>query len=320
MKRPLRSRSGSLIDVISRGIRFLLKHGPKKTIERTLLELYRMRGRPFADHDGAGGESSGRRQYSFDSDIYRQWSEKFEPDDRVLLEQHEIARTFRLKPLISLVTPVFNPDVTVFAGMIGSVMDQTYDNWELCLADASTNAEIGELIRQSEEKNPQRLRVKRLDRNLGIAGNSNEALKLATGDFVALLDHDDVIAPWALFDIAKCVNDNPQADCIFSDRDILFPGGMRAHPFFKPGWSPDLLMSQNYLCHIAVFRRELIETLGGFRAGFDGAQDYDLFLRATEATRNVIHIPRILYHWRVVQGSASVDHDAKPYAYDAAQK
>ncbi len=254
----------------------------------------------------------------FADENYRLWVEQNEPGNEDLLVQRKLARKFSERPKISIVTPVFNPDRKVFTAMLNSVLTQTYENWELCMADASSKPYVKEIIEEFRNGDRGRIKVKYLEKNLGITGNSNEALSLATGDYVALLDHDDTLAPFALFEVAKLVNGQRDADIIYSDRDIISYDDQRMYPFFKPDWSPDYLLSQNYLCHLIVFKKELLDKIHGFREGYDGSQDYDLFLRATEAASNIVHIPKILYHWRIVHGSASVDPTAKPYAYDAA--
>lgn len=255
--------------------------------------------------------------YLKDKNIYDSWISKNEPDATTLKWQIKLATEFKVRPRISIITPVYNPLKSAFIEMIESVINQTYDNWELCIADASTDMHVRDIIEKYIKKYG-RIKVKYLDKNYGIAANSNEALSLATGDFIALLDHDDTIAPFALFEVVKSINDNPDVDFIYSDRDKISNDGKRFDPFFKPGWSPDYLLAQNYLCHLNVFRKTIIERTGGFRQGYDGSQDYDLVLRVTEFTDKIINIPKVLYHWRLVPGSASGDPEAKPYAYDAA--
>jgi len=255
--------------------------------------------------------------YLRDRNNYELWISKNEPDATTLRWQIKLATEFKVRPKISIITPVYNPLKSAFIEMIESVINQTYDNWELCIADASTDMYVRDIIEKYTKKYG-RIKVRYLDKNYGIVGNSNEALSLATGDFIALLDHDDTLAPFALFEAVKSINDNPDVDFIYSDRDKISNDGKRFEPFFKPGWSPDYLLAQNYLCHLNVFRKTIIERIGGFRQGYDGSQDYDLVLRVTELTDKIVNIPKVLYHWRVVDGSASGDADAKPYAYDAA--
>jgi len=199
--------------------------------------------------------------------------------------------------------PVHDTPVGFLEEMFASVRQQTYPHWELCLVDAgSTRAETIKALQGWTEP---RLRFERLERNLGISENTNRALALATGDFIALLDHDDLLAPSALYEFAREIERFPTADIFYSDEDRIDPGGRRHSPFFKPEWSPELLYSCMYIGHLTAYRRTLIESLGGFRKEFDLSQDYDLALRATERAREIRHLPRVLYHWREHPGSGS---------------
>lgn len=252
------------------------------------------------------------------TDIYKQWIEKNEQYDE--LEIKKKIEAFKYKPKISVITPVYNIDPKWLNKCIESVINQFYYNWELCLHDdGSTNKNTLQCLKAWDGKDD-RIKISFGERNSGISVASNEALSMATGDYVALLDHDDALAHFALFEVVKALNEDPEIDFIYSDRDIITTEGKRLHPFFKPDWSPDYLLSQNYICHLNVVRKSLIDSLGGFREGYDGSQDYDLALRVTEATDRIFHIPIILYHWRIVEGSAAIDPEAKPYAYDAAIK
>jgi glycosyltransferase involved in cell wall biosynthesis len=248
---------------------------------------------------------------------YSVWIKKNEPDSNALMGQKMLSDSFHLKPKISIITPVYNPDRKCFVEMLESVMSQTYGNWELCLADASTFPYVREIIDSYAERERSKIKVLYLKNNYGISENSNRAISLASGEYMALLDHDDTLAPFALFEAVKAINESPDVDFIYSDRDKVTNDGVRFDPFFKPDWSPDYLLSQNYVCHLNVFSRDIIKKVGGFR-GYDGSQDYDLVLRVTEATGRIIHIPKILYHWKVTSGSAAGDSEAKPYAYEAA--
>lgn len=201
---------------------------------------------------------------------------------------------------------------------VESVINQVYENWELCIADASTRDDVKEYLEASTKKDL-RIKVKFLTKNEGIAGNSNEALSLATGDYIGLLDHDDELSPDALYEVVKYLQANRNADIIYSDEDKIDLKGNRSNPFFKPNWSPDMFLSHNYLCHFTVIRKSLIDKAGNFRVGFDGSQDYDLFLRVTEISKNITHIPKILYHWRMVAGSSSDVLLNKPYAFMASK-
>jgi GT2 family glycosyltransferase len=251
-------------------------------------------------------------------DEYRRWIRKYEPDAAVLKRQrgHKFARS----PKVSVVVPVYNPPAAFLEAMIESVRDQTYANWELCLADgASTAAHIRPILEKAAADDS-RIKVAFLPANGGIVGNSNAALGLATGDFVALLDHDDTLAPFALHEIIAAVNEHPDADFLYSDEDKLDQGGERVEPNFKPDWSPETLRSRNYVCHLTVLRRSLVESIGGFRPGFDGSQDYDLVLRASERARQIVHVPHVLYHWRMHAQSTAANKGSKNYAFEAGKR
>ncbi len=223
-------------------------------------------------------------------------------------------------PTISVIVPVFRPERWYLQRCIESVRAQTYQRWELCLCDdASGSEEISTHLKEAAAADA-RVKVAVHDSNGGISRASNTALALAGGDFIALLDHDDELTIDALELIAQCASDKPDADVIYSDEDKLDQDGERGFPQFKPDWSPDLLLSYPYLGHLTVVRRRLVEEIGGFRPEMDGSQDYDLMLRATERARAIVHIPQVLYHWRVVEGSAAGDPAAKPWAYDASRR
>ncbi|MEO5356071.1 MAG: glycosyltransferase family 2 protein [Nitrospirae bacterium YQR-1] len=235
--------------------------------------------------------------------------------------QREIAN-FTYKPVFSIITPVYNIDPKWLNQCINSVLNQYYDNWELCLYDdASSKAETLECLKSWEGKD-KRIKISYGEKNLHISGASNEALKLATGDFIALLDNDDELAPQALFEFAKTLNTNQQLDFIFSDEDKMEEDGKRVEPFFKPDWSLHLLLSMMYTGHLSVYRKSIIDKIGGFRKGFEGSQDYDLVLRFIEQTipERIAHIPLILYHWKKIQGSVAVVGESKKYAYENAKK
>lgn len=250
---------------------------------------------------------------------YRNWMKKYEPTEQELEEQRRAK--FAYEPLISVVVPTYNTPVPVLKEMIQSVIGQTYARWQLCIADgASSEPEFKRTLENFARAEP-RIRLRWLAENQGIAGNSNAGLELAEGDFIAFLDHDDTLAPFALHEVVRAINAQPEADFFYSDEDKIDEEGKRRFdPHFKPDWSPDTLRSHNYICHLAVYRHDLMHQVGGFRAGYDGSQDYDLILRATEKARAIVHIPKILYHWRVGAGSTAGDHTAKMYAYVAARK
>lgn len=249
---------------------------------------------------------------------YLDWIVWNEPGPEELETQAVEQNKFSYRPLISIVTPVYDPDVLALERTIKSVKEQTYPNWELCIVDgASAQKAVVETIERLADHD-ERIRFHRLERNLGISGNTNVALGMATGEFIAFLDHDDLLAPFALFEIVRLVNANPALDLIYSDHDLVSEDGVRRFkPLFKPDWSPEIMLSANYLTHLTVVRRELIVEVGNFDPEMDGAQDWDLFLRIAEKTDRIAHIPKILYHWRESSGSTATDIQSKPYAVSA---
>jgi len=223
-------------------------------------------------------------------------------------------------PRFSIVTPVYNPPVKALNACIKSVRKQNFDDWEWCIVnDCSTQPHVRKILNKLAAKDS-RVRVAHRATNGGIVAASQDGLDMATGEFVALLDHDDVIAQRALKRIDEELKSDDTIDYVYTDEDKIDSKGRHYDVFRKPDFDPVRLRGQNYCCHFSVFRNTLLDKIGGFREGFDGSQDFDLILRATERARKVAHIPRILYHWRVVPGSAAGDVHAKPYAYDAGKK
>ncbi len=253
-------------------------------------------------------------------DAYRAWVETHTPSPKELRDMRRDAEKWQDPPLISVVMPVYKTPLALLEKAIESVKNQAYPFWELCIADDGSHEPALERLLSEYAKNDRRIKVKFLTRNGGISFASNAALEMATGDFVALLDHDDELPPHALYRVAKVIREKPSVDMIYSDEDKLDPKGNRCEPFFKPDWSPDLLLTQMYTCHLGVYRRSILEEIGGFRSEYDGSQDYDLVLRFTEKTQRIHHIPDILYHWRMVPGSCAGEVDAKPFAQDAGKR
>jgi O-antigen biosynthesis protein len=229
-------------------------------------------------------------------------------------------RQFVYQPKITIVVPVYNPEPEWLRDAIESVKGQVYPNWELCIVDdKSQRQDVLDLLKEYESSDP-RIKVTFLKKNLGIAGASAAALETATGEFVGFLDHDDELKAHALYHVVKLLNDRRDLDYIYSDSDHRSEAGILGDPFRKPGWSPDLLKSCNYVTHFSVYRRSVLDSVGGMRPGFDGSQDWDLTLRVTEATERIAHIPVVLYTWRQVPGSAAHDDMSKPWAHDAARR
>ena len=211
---------------------------------------------------------------------------------------------------------MYNTPYKFFKELVECLKNQTYTNWELCLADGSPeHDESLEKIYQNDE----RIKYKFIGENKGIAGNTNECIKLATGDFIALFDHDDLLPVFSLYEVVKCINENPEVEFIYTDEDkITTLDKPRFNPHFKPDFSLDFLRANNYICHFSVFKKELMDKLQGERSKYDGAQDFDIILRVAENTKNIVHIPKVLYHWRVHPNStAQADTQAKPYAFEA---
>ena len=224
------------------------------------------------------------------------------------------------RPLISILTPVYNTPLDVLKETVASVRTQTYERWQLCLVDdCSDDDAIRSLCGQFASSDSRILFVER-NENGGIADATNTAFDVAEGEYVALLDHDDLLRPDALTEVVRAINEFPEVEFLYSDEDKLFADGSYDHSYAKSGWSPDLHLSYNYVCHFAVFSRDLVNRIGGWRPGFDGAQDYDLALRVTESTNRIVHIPRNLYHWRVLPGSTSGGVEEKSDAWAAGQR
>jgi GT2 family glycosyltransferase len=249
-------------------------------------------------------------------DGYQDWLALFDTlddNDAAAIRSHIAAMT--APPLISILMPVYNPDPGHLAAALDSVLEQIYPHWELCIADdASTDPAIPLLLAGYAGRDP-RIRLVTRPVNGHIPAASNSALELATGDFAALLDHDDLLAPHALYMVAAELERHPRSDLIYSDEDKIDGGGRRHEPHFKSDWNPELFLSQNMISHLGVYRTALLRRVGGFRSGFEGSQDWDLALRVVEISEpaRIRHIPHILYHWRVyaTSGSFSTDHRTK---------
>ena len=229
-------------------------------------------------------------------------------------------KQFKISPKISIVVPMYKTKEKFFKDLVKSVSNQTYSNWELILADGSP--EENKNFKKYYE-NESRIKYKFLNENLGIAGNTNSAIQMATGDYIALLDHDDLLAEYALYEVVNYINKYPSAEFLYSDEDKIDENDNRYDAYFKPDFAPDTLRCQNYICHFSIFKKELMQKLNGFKADYDGAQDYDIFLRMSEITKpeNIIHIPKILYHWRVhSESTAKLNSNAKNYAFEAGKK
>lgn len=245
---------------------------------------------------------------------YEEWIAGNEPSPKTLKLLRQASRASSRSPLISIITPVFNTPLPILKATIESVTSQTSENWELCIANGSpNNAKICQLL-DHYSRADSRIRVIHLDQNLGIAGNTNAAINISSGEFIAFLDHDDLLAPFALQAVQEVIDQNTIIDLIYSDEDkITADGKKRYEPFFKPAFNPDYLRSINYMPHFLVVRRSVGSDVGWFQDGVEGSQDFDLILRVAEKSRMIAHCPRILYHWRAIPGSTALANSEKDY-------
>ncbi|EPH99596.1 glycosyltransferase, group 2 family protein [Enterococcus faecalis 13-SD-W-01] len=282
--------------LLKKGLNYTRTYGVKKALRRVKMEL---------------------KPGSVD---YSEWIQKYENID--LAEQKKQAKTLTHQPLFSILMPVYNVETKWLEKCIDSVLAQTYENWELCISDdASTDPAIRKSLEKYQQKDS-RIKVVFREENGHISLATNSALELASGEFVVLLDNDDELAPFALFEAASALNENPELDLIYSDEDKIDADDNRFDPHFKADWSPDTLMGNNYISHLGIYRTEIVRTLGGFRKGYEGSQDYDLVLRFTEIIpeEHIYHIDKILYHWRTIPGSTATSGEAKSYIYDSGVK
>ena len=248
---------------------------------------------------------------------YEKWLAIYYPNSEIINRQRELSSDFEYRPLISIILPVYNTDPDYLRVCIESVLAQSYPNWELCITDdcSSSQATI-DVVNWYKNKEP-RIKLKRADKNGHISIASNQAISLASGEYIALLDHDDFLWPNALFEMVSLLQTHPDADLIYSDEDKIDADSdkfIHFSPYFKPDWSPHLLECINYITHFTIIRTELVRTAGGFDRHLIGAQDWDLFLRISEKTDKIYHVPTILYSWRAHNGSTAKNIGAKTYA------
>lgn len=298
MKEPKQpSQIHAIYGKARRGLGYLKRNGIKGTLRRIKLE-----------------------QSKQSDETYQRWIAENENWNLESIKS-EIA-AFNYQPVISILMPVYNVEEKWLAKCIESVQNQFYPNWELCMADDhSTDASVRPLLEKYAALDS-RIKIVFRSENGHISKATNSALEIATGEFVALLDNDDELAPIALYEVAKRLNQNSDLDLIYSDEDKIDMDGKRFDPAFKPDWSPDLLLGTNYISHLGVYRRSIMEKIGGFRVGYEGSQDYDLVLRFTEQipSERIAHIPQVLYYWRILPSSTAADQSTKSYAFDAGLK
>lgn len=249
---------------------------------------------------------------------YKKWQAKFEPSSHQLDVQRKKSTTFKKKPKYSIITPVFQPPKDVLIDLLDSVLAQTYTNFELCLGEFSQDRITCEILKEYSKRDD-RIKVKLFKDNDGISENSNKCFEMATGEYIALLDHDDLLSPDALYENTLLINEKDY-DFIYSDKDKVDEEGNRFDPMFKPDWSPEIMLTANYLTHLNVFKKSLVEEIGGWDRTTDGAQDWDLFLRIIARSKHIGHIPKILYHWRVIATSTAHSISTKPYALEGQRK
>lgn len=265
----------------------------------------------------------GRKEGRLIKPNYQVWVDRYDmitDEDRRSILQHLASLSYR--PLISILMPTYNTPEQWLRRSIESVLNQLYPYWELCVADdASDKPHVRQILNEYKSKDP-RIKVVFREKRGHISAASNSALSMANGEFVALIDHDDEIPEHALYMVVVELNKHPEADLIYSDEDKIDPFGQRYDPYFKPDWNYDLLLGQNFVCHLSVYRTALVREVGGFREGYEGAQDWDLALRIIERIphSHIRHIPHVLYHWRAISGSTARSIGDKPYARDSQYK
>jgi len=262
-------------------------------------------------------------KYENEGKSYQDWINKYDTisDDRIASFKKDY-EDLTEKPLFSIIMPVYDPPEQFFEDALRSVVSQVYTNWELCIADDhSTQAYVHEIIKKYSKKFP-KIKVHINEKHSHISETSNNALKLAEGEFIVLMDHDDLLRPHSLLRIAQAIFTNRKLKFIYSDEDKITYTGLRTEPYFKPDWNPELLLSQNYLCHLTCIKKNLVNKIGAFRVGYEGSQDWDLFLRATEALSDneIYHITEVLYHWRIHTNSTASSLVHKKYCYDSSEK
>ena len=286
----------------------LIKYVNKDTLKRAFR---------YFKLNGFGALQSRLKQGYSAPSLYNDWFLK----NKISVEEIEKQKlvSFQYSPLISIIVPTYNTSVHLLKEMIDSVVNQTYCNWELCIADGSDSLETKEVLKEFEQ-NDNRIKIIWLKENLGIAGNTNKAFEIATGDYCGLLDHDDFLEPNALFEIVKFLNKYPY-DCLYTDEDKYDSSkSCFCDPNFKPDFSIDSLRSHNYITHFFVAKTDLIREVGYEHSEYDGAQDYDLILRCTEKANKVGHVSKVLYHWRMYSGSTAENPAQKMYCYEAGRK
>jgi GT2 family glycosyltransferase len=249
------------------------------------------------------------------NDVYPAWFKQHQVTEEELEKERQV--NFSYAPKISVLVPTYNTPIDLLEEMVDSVRFQSYSNWELCIADGSISNQAVRDRLAAYAKEDERIKVKYLDKNYGISGNTNAALELATGDLIGLLDHDDTLELDLFYEVVKAFQEE-EVDIVYTDEDkIMAPKWINTDPNFKPDFSIDLFRSHNYITHFFACKKRIIDEVGGFRSEFDGSQDYDLMFRCIEKSRKIVHVPKILYHWRMIEGSTAADPKSKLYCFEA---
>ena len=273
--------------------------------------------------DSISGSAPAQQTVVPDRNDYTEWVRRYDTlTDADRQRMRDVQGAFAVQPLISVVMPTYNPKPEWLIEAIESVRGQIYPHWELCIADdASTNPAIRPILERYAAQDG-RIKVVFRPKNGHISAASNSALEVATGEWIVLLDHDDLLSENALFWVAEAINRAPDARLIYSDEDKISEDGRRSDPYFKCDWNPDLFYSHNMISHLGVYHASIVKDVGGFRQGFEGSQDYDLALRCVERIEplQIVHVPRVLYHWRVHAESTAMSGDSKPYAALAGER
>ena len=262
-----------------------------------------------------------KKRFQDTEEVYNVWRKKYIPNARKLKKQR--AEKLDYEPCISIIVPTYKTPEKFLNEMIDSVRNQSYENWELCIGDGSVTEDTVKNVVESYQKKDKRIKMLCLSENLGIAGNTNAALSIATGDYIALLDHDDILAPDALYEVVKWMNEHykDETDVIYTDEDkVSFDLKDYFEPHFKSDYNLDLIRSNNYICHLFVAGKSIVDQVGGFRKEYDGSQDYDFILRCIEQSKHVEHVPKVLYHWRCHPGSTAANQESKMYCYEAGKR
>src|SRR5688572_25502885 len=305
---PLLKQTTCLQDVVRRS-------GGLKPALMKCWRLYRREGLA-----GVGARLTSLHRQSIDYMTWISWYDTLTDEARARIQER--IHAFLYQPLISVVMPTYNTKSEWLEAAIESVRKQLYTNWELCIADdASSDPHVRPILKHYARQEDRIKLVFRKEHG-HISAASNSALKLASGDFIAFLDHDDLLSEHALFWVVDALSRRPDAQLIYSDEDKIDTAGRRLEPYFKSEWNEDLFYSHNMICHLGVYRSKLVHELGGLREGFEGAQDYDLALRCLERidAGQIVHIPRVLYHWRIYPGSTASGAVDKPYSLSAGEK